>query len=145
MSNTKVFSGNQYYILCFLKISIYYNIFEKKTYTTVCSEASFSKNSYHIETSQLITLQINWPVSTWYDFSLKGVSEQTLIIATAIHFRIIFVLYGLYLPYEITNALNTLQNLCHLWCKCLRGCRHITFVMLNGFCPLSKSPPPLCS
>ena len=30
-----------------------------KMCTTVCSEIPFSKNSYHIETSKLIALQIN--------------------------------------------------------------------------------------
>ena len=45
-------------ILIFFKKNKY--IFEKKpVYTIVSSEITFSKNLYHIETSQLIALQIN--------------------------------------------------------------------------------------
>ena len=33
----------------------------------------------------------------------------------------------------------------HLEAKGLRDCRQITFVTLNGFCPLSKNPEPPCS
>ena len=42
-------------LLCFLKISISL----KKTCTMVCSEIPFSKNVFYIETSNLITLEIN--------------------------------------------------------------------------------------
>ena len=51
-------------LLCFLKIRIPL----KKTCTIVPSEIPFSKNSYYTETSRLITLQISWPVSIWYNF-----------------------------------------------------------------------------
>ena len=53
-------------------------MFLKKT-CVVCSEIPFSKNSYHIETGQLIALQIK------YDFLLKSVFEQILITATVIN------------------------------------------------------------
>ena len=46
-------------LFCFLKIGMSL----RKACTVVCSEIPVSKNSYHIETSQLIALQINWPVS----------------------------------------------------------------------------------
>ena len=45
-------------LFCFLKIGMSL----KETCTMVCLEIPFSKNSYHIETSQLIALKINWPV-----------------------------------------------------------------------------------
>ena len=38
---------------------------------------------------------MSWPVSTLYDFLLKGMFEQTLITAVVIEFRIIVVLYDL--------------------------------------------------
>ena len=66
-----------------------------KTCTIVCSEITFSTSPFHIETSPLLALQINWPFSIWYDFLLKGVSEQTLITAIVIDFRILIVLYDL--------------------------------------------------
>ena len=37
----------------------------------VCSETSFSKKSYHIETGQLICRAINWLVSIWYERCCK--------------------------------------------------------------------------
>ena len=89
MSNGKIFSGNQYYFVLKISISL------KKTYTIVCSEITFSKNSYHVETNQLVALEISWPVSICYDFLLKGIYELILITATVIDFRIIRVLYDL--------------------------------------------------
>ena len=59
----------------------------KKTCTLVYSEIPCSKNSYHVETSQLISLQINRPVSIGYDFLLKSLSKQILITATVINCR----------------------------------------------------------
>ena len=44
----------------------------------VCSETIFSKKSYHIEVGQLICKVISSLVSERYEFSLKGISEQTL-------------------------------------------------------------------
>ena len=67
----------------------------KKTFTTTCLEILFSKDSHHIETSWLIALQINWHVSLWYNFSLKSVSEQVLIITIVINCRIILDLYDI--------------------------------------------------
>ena len=46
--------------------------------TAVYLEISFSKTSYHIETSQLI-FKANWVVSECYQFLLKGISEQDLV------------------------------------------------------------------
>ena len=43
------------------------------------AETSFSKKSYHIEIGQLICKAINLLVFTWYQFSLKGISEQTVV------------------------------------------------------------------
>ena len=40
---------------------------------------TLNKTSYHIETGQLICKAINWVVSVWYEFLLKGVSEQTIV------------------------------------------------------------------
>ena len=37
----------------------------------ICSEISFTKNSYH--------MQIDWHISIWYKFLLKSISKQTLI------------------------------------------------------------------
>ena len=42
-------------LLCFFKTSMSL----RKTFTIVCSEILFSKNSYHIEASQLIALEID--------------------------------------------------------------------------------------
>ena len=67
----------------------------KETSTTVFSKISFSANSYHVKTSKLMAWQINWPISIWYEFLLKGVSRQTLITATLINFKTILVLYNL--------------------------------------------------
>ena len=53
MSNAKIFSGNQYYFVFKNK-----QFFENNC-TIVCSEITFSTNSFHIETSQLTALQIN--------------------------------------------------------------------------------------
>ena len=50
--------------------NVSYSLFEK----------TFRKNSYHIETSQLIYAQISWLVSMRYNFLLKGVSEQAIIL-----------------------------------------------------------------
>ena len=50
----------------------------------VCSEITFSKSSYHIEANQLISLQINWPVSMQCDFYWKMFQND---------FRILLVLY----------------------------------------------------
>ena len=55
-------------LFCFLKISISL----KKTFIIVCSEIPCSKNSCHIETSQLIAWQINWTFPIWFDFLLRG-------------------------------------------------------------------------
>ena len=55
----------------------------------------FSENTYHVKTSNLIAFQINWLISIWYNFLLKGVSEQTLITVTLINCKIILVLYNL--------------------------------------------------
>ena len=78
-------------LLSFLEISTSL----KKTCAIVCSEISFSRNSYHVKASKVITLQINWPISIWYDFLLKGVSEQTLSTATVINCKIILLLHDL--------------------------------------------------
>ena len=67
----------------------------KKTCTIVCSEILFSENSYHVKTNKLIAFLINWPISIWYEFLLKAVSKQTLIIATVINWKVILVLYNL--------------------------------------------------
>ena len=86
MSNVKYFHG--------INVNLFYKnnyIFEKNG-TIVCSEINYSKNSYHIDPSQLKALQINWPVSIWCNFLLKGVSKQTLITTTVIDFRIILAL-----------------------------------------------------
>ena len=90
MSNGKKSSENQYYFV-FLKNK---HIFGK-TCAIVCSEITFKSNSFHTEISQLIALQINRPVSIWYNFLQKGVSKQTLITAIVTDFRIIIVLYDL--------------------------------------------------
>ena len=45
----------------------------------VCSETPFSKKSYHIEVGHLICKAISTLVSVVYEFSLKGISEQTLV------------------------------------------------------------------
>ena len=55
----------------------------------------FSKNTYHVKASNWIAFQINWLISIWYNFLLKGVSEQTLITVTLINCKIILVLYNL--------------------------------------------------
>ena len=73
------------------------HIFEK-TCTIICLEITFCKSSYHIETTQLIALQISWPSLICYDFLLKGVSEQTLNKATVIDLRIILISYDLNSP-----------------------------------------------
>ena len=39
----------------------------------------FSKKSHHNETGQLICKAINWLISIWYEFLLKGISEQTIV------------------------------------------------------------------
>ena len=78
-------------LLCFFKNK---HIFEKSC-TIACSEITFSTNSFYIETSKLIALQINWLISIRYDFLLKGVPEQNLITAIVTDFRIIIVLHDL--------------------------------------------------
>ena len=45
----------------------------------ICLETLFSKKLYYIETSQSICSAINWLVSVWYQFSLKAISEQTIV------------------------------------------------------------------
>ena len=45
----------------------------------ICSEILFSKKLYYVDTGQLICSAINWIVSVWYELSLKGVSEQTIV------------------------------------------------------------------
>ena len=45
----------------------------------ICSEILFSKRLYYVDTGQLICSAINWIVSVWYELSLKGVSEQTIV------------------------------------------------------------------
>ena len=45
-----------------------------------CSETPFSKKSYHIEEGQPICKAINLMVFTWYEFSLKGILEQTIVL-----------------------------------------------------------------
>ena len=45
----------------------------------VCSETPFSKKLYHVEVGQVICKSINLLVSIWYEFLLKGISEQTIV------------------------------------------------------------------
>ena len=45
----------------------------------ICLETIFSKKSYYIETGQLICKAINWLVSIWCEFLLKGISEQIIV------------------------------------------------------------------
>ena len=46
----------------------------------VCSiKTPFSKKSYHIEIAQLTCKAINLLVSIWYEFLMKGISEQTIV------------------------------------------------------------------
>ena len=97
-------------LLCFLKVIIPL----KKTCMIVCSEISYCENSYHVKTSQLITLQINWPISISYNFLLNGVSRQTLIIATLIQiYRMHIYFFKIYVTgtnkkekYQNTNLLT---------------------------------------
>ena len=73
------------------------HIFEKNLYyTIVCSEVTFSRNSYHIETSQMITLQINWAV--------YGTERYF-----GVDFRILLVLYDLnsLYPRVLTKCLTS--------------------------------------
>ena len=73
-------------LLCFLKIGMSL----KETCSIVCLETPFSKSSYHIETSQLIALQINWPFSIYYDFLLKKYFRTDFSYSHRINCRIIF-------------------------------------------------------
>ena len=45
----------------------------------VCSEIPFSKKSYRFEIGQLICKVINLLPFMWYEFLLKGISEQTVV------------------------------------------------------------------
>ena len=45
----------------------------------ISSETLFSKKSYRIEADRLNYKAINWLVSIWYKFLLKGISEQTMV------------------------------------------------------------------
>ena len=72
--------GKQACILVFLYFVFSCNV-SAINYVAViktCSETLFSKKSYYIETGQLICKTINWLVYIWYEFLLKGISEQTI-------------------------------------------------------------------
>ena len=41
------------------------------------------------------------------------------------------------------TALRRNKKINEIWRNIIRDCQKITFVMLNGFCPLSNPPPPI--
>ena len=49
-----------------------------RTYTTVCSQIHSSKNPTIEKPANLFLMVTNWPDFIWYEFTLKGISEQTL-------------------------------------------------------------------
>ena len=57
-----------------------YWLFCHYIYFKVYSKAPFCKTSYHVETSQLIWIAIDW-FSIWFEVLLKGIAEaeQTLL------------------------------------------------------------------
>ena len=81
----------------------------KKTCMIVSSEISYYESSYHIKTSKLIALQINWPISISYNFLLKAVSRQTLIIATLIQIYRMQI-YFFKICVTDTNKIEKYQN-----------------------------------
>ena len=70
-----IYIANQLTGFCKAQVSIEKHF---RTYTTVCSQIHFSKNSTIEKPANISLMVINWMDFIWYEVTLKGIFEQTL-------------------------------------------------------------------